>query len=445
MVKNKKVAVVGIGISNIPLISMLVKLDAIVTAFDQKEFDELDEEAKVLKDLNIEFILGKDYLNYLKGFDVIFKTPSMRIDSEELVNAKREGAYITSEMEEFIKYCPCKIIGVTGSDGKTTTTSLIYELLKKQGYKTFVGGNIGNPLLPRINEMSKDDRVVLELSSFQLMTIHESPQVAIVTNISPNHLDIHKDMKEYIQAKKNIFKYQTSKDLLVLNADNEITRGFIDEARGRPLVYRRVLTFSKKDRYADGYIYDGTIYMFGMILISADEVLIKGDYNLENLIAACLAVYNDVTIENTRYVARTFKGIPHRNEFIREKSGVKYYNNSIASSPTRTVAALSAFDGNVVLILGGHDKKISFEPLLEGMGKVKAAILFGETKYMIKEVLQDKVPLYIEDTLEDVVRRASEISRDGDVVLLAPACSSFDMFKNFEVRGDKFRELVMKL
>ncbi len=439
MVKNKKVAVVGIGISNIPLISMLVKLSAKVTAFDIKEFEELDKEAKDLKKLGIEFILGNDYLSHLKGFEIIFKTPSMRIDSDALINAKKENAYITSEMEEFIKYCPAKIYGVTGSDGKTTTTSLIYELLKHEGYNTYVGGNIGNPLLSEINNIKKEDKVVLELSSFQLMTINESPEVAIITNVTPNHLDIHKDMDEYIEAKRNIFKFQKENDELILNADNEITRSFIEEAKGK------VLTFSKNDKYASGFIDNGTIYLFGEKVVDRNEVLVKGEYNLENMIAAFLTVHDDVSHDTMRYVAKTFKGVVHRNEFIREVRGVKYYNNSISSSPTRTVAALSAFDQDVILILGGHDKNLSFEPLLEKAHQIKVAILFGETKYKIKEVLKDKVEIYVEDTLEDVVKRASLISQKGDVVLLAPACSSFDMFKNFEVRGNKFKEHVMKL
>lgn len=439
MVKNKRVAVVGIGVSNIPLISMLVKYSADVTAFDKKEFEELDEGAKNLKSLGIKFILGEDYLDSLKGFEIIFKTPSMRIDSKALIEAKEEGTYITSEMEEFIKYCPAKIYGVTGSDGKTTTTTIIYELLKTEGYKTFVGGNIGNPLLSEINNIHENDKVVLELSSFQLMTIKESPEVAIVTNVTPNHLDIHKDMEEYIDSKKNIFKFQNSCSKVILNADNEITRGFIAEAKGE------VLTFSKNDKYANGFINNGTIYLSGEEVVSDKDVFIKGEYNLENLLAAFLAVKDEVDIQTMRKVAMSFKGVPHRNEFVRQVKGVKYYNNSMSSSPARTVAALSAFEKPVILILGGYDKCLPFEPLLDGIDNIKIAILFGDTKYKINEVLKDKVKVYLENSLEDVVNRAYEISTDGDIVLLAPACASFDMFKNFEYRGNRFKELVLEL
>lgn len=439
MVKNKKIAVVGIGVSNIPLISMLVKLSAKVTAFDKKHFNELDDDAKALKHLGIDFVLGKDYLSFLKGFEIIFKTPSMRSDSEALIKAKSENCYITSEMEEFIKYCPAKVYGVTGSDGKTTTTSLIYEIFKAEGYKTWVGGNIGNPLLPEIYNIKEDDKVVVELSSFQLMTMDVSPEISIVTNLTPNHLDIHKDMEEYIESKKNIFRFQNPNDKLILNYDNEVTRSFIEEAKGE------VLTFSKNDKYANGYINDGVIYVFGEKIIGKDEVFIKGEYNLENLVAAFLATHGEVKEDVMRNVAKTFKGVPHRNEFVRQIRGVKYYNNSMSSSPTRTVAALSAFSEKVILILGGYDKNIPFDPLLEGIDKIKTAILFGDTKYKIKSLLENKVQLYIEDTLKDVVKRAEEISEEGDIVLLAPGCASFDMFKNFEERGNRFKELVMKL
>ena len=438
-VKDKKVAVVGIGVSNIPLISILVKLSAKVTAFDKKKFEELDESARSLKSLGIEFILGEDYLSYLKGFEIIFRTPSMRIDSEALIEAKKESAYITSEMEEFIRYCPAKIYGVTGSDGKTTTTTLIYEILKAKGYKTFVGGNIGNPLLSEIYNIHEDDKVVLELSSFQLMTIDESPEVAIVTNVTPNHLDIHKDMEEYINCKKNIFKFQNPKDKLILNAHNEITRSFINEAIGE------VLTFSKNDKYADVFIDEGTIYLNGEKVITKDNIFMKGDYNLENLAAAFLAVKDEVDIQTMRKVAMSFKGIPHRNEFVRQVRRVKYYNNSISSSPARTVAALSAFEKPVILILGGYDKHIPFDLLLDGINGIKVAILFGDTKNKIYEVLGGKVKIYLEDTLEDVVKKAYEISVDEDIVLLAPACASFDMFRNFEHRGNRFKELVFEL
>ena len=248
-VKGKKTAVVGIGVSNRPLINFLLELNAEVTAFDIKEEKELGKIAVELKSKGVLLKLGVDYLEKLHGFDVIFKTPSMRIDSPALVSAKLENTYITSEMEEFVKYCPAKIYGITGSDGKTTTTTIIYKILNQQGYRTWIGGNIGTPLFSSIEKIKKSDRVVIELSSFQLMTMTVSPDVALITNLSPNHLDMHKDLEEYLNAKKNIYKYQSTEDMLVLNKDNEITNSLDQEA------LCKVIKFSRKVKIAEGAYY----------------------------------------------------------------------------------------------------------------------------------------------------------------------------------------------
>lgn len=389
--------------------------------------------------------MGEDYLSRLKGFDVIFKTPGMRIDLPELVNAKNEGAHITSEMEEFVKYCPAKIYGITGSDGKTTTTTIVSKLLIEEGFKTWVGGNIGSPLFSNIEEITTKDRVVLELSSFQLMTMKEKIDKVIVTNITPNHLDMHKGMDEYVDAKKNIFKYQEKEDLLVLNIDNAITKSFISEAKGH------VKTFSSKEELKDGaYLRDGYLYIRDKKIINKDEIVIKGTHNIENYLAAFLVTEDEVSIESMINVARNFKGVAHRCELIREVEGVKYYNDSIASSPTRTLAGLKAFDEKVILIAGGYDKHIPFEPLAqEGHEYIKELILLGATKYKIKEVFdkikEDKgidIPVNIVESLEEAVKKAKDIAKDGDIVTLSPACASFDMFTNFEIRGNKFRDIV---
>ncbi|WP_139905917.1 UDP-N-acetylmuramoyl-L-alanine--D-glutamate ligase [Clostridium thermarum] len=445
-IKNKKTAVVGIGVSNIPLINFLLQLGAKVTAFDKKSMEELGEVGKEFTEKGVELSLGENYLDRLKGFEVVFKTPSMRIDSDALQAAKREGAYITSEMEEFMRYCPAKIYGVTGSDGKTTTTSIIYNLLKEAGYKTWVGGNIGTPLFSKIEDIQAQDRVVLELSSFQLMTIQVSPEVAVVTNMTPNHLDMHKSMEEYIDAKKNIYKFQNKEGVLILNKDNDITYSFVAEAKGK------VRLFSSS-RDANGYYKDGGLYIDGKEVCKKDEIIIKGMHNVENYLAAFLAVKDEVPKEIMRKVALSFKGVSHRSEFIREVAGVKYYNDSIGSSPTRTLATISAFDKPVVLIAGGYDKHIPFEPLAEkGWDKIKALVLLGATKEKIKEVFdkvlkekQVNIPIYIVDSLDTAVSKCEKISAPGDYVVLSPACASFDMFPNFEVRGNKFRELVNSL
>lgn len=444
-IKGKKVGVLGIGVSNIPLINFLLELGAEVTAFDKKDETQLGDIGKNFINKGVRLSLGEDYLSRLKGFDVIFKTPGMRIDLPELVSAKNEGAHITSEMEEFVKYCPAKIYGITGSDGKTTTTTIVSKLLIEEGFKTWVGGNIGSPLFSNIEEITTKDRVVLELSSFQLMTMKEKIDKVIVTNITPNHLDMHKGMDEYVDAKKNIFKYQEKEDLLVLNIDNEITKSFIGEAKGH------VKTFSSKEELKDGaYLKDGYLYIKDKKIINKDEIVIKGTHNIENYLAAFLVTEDEVSIESMINVARNFKGVAHRCELIREVEGVKYYNDSIASSPTRTLAGLKAFDEKVILIAGGYDKHIPFEPLAqEGHEYIKELILLGATKYKIKEVFdkikEDKgidIPVNIVESLEEAVKKAKDIAKDGDIVTLSPACASFDMFTNFEIRGNKFRDIV---
>lgn len=444
---NKNVAVVGIGVSNIPLIEFLVKLGARVTAFDKKNRDQFKDIDKYER-LGIKFELGDNYLNNLKGFEVIFKTPSMRIDSEALVRARNEGAYITSEMEEFVRYCPAKIYGITGSDGKTTTTTLVHNILKEAGYNTWVGGNIGTPLFTNIEKIRKDDRVVLELSSFQLMTMKDSTDVAVITNLSPNHLDMHKDMNEYVESKKNIYKYQDGNSLLVLNEDNDITNSMIGEAKGR------VYTFSRKKKVEKGAYYENEkLYIRGKEVCDKKDIKLKGMHNVENLLAAFSATCDEVNIEAMKSVAISFGGVEHRSEFIRSIDGVEFYNDSIASSPTRTLASIKAFEKPVILIAGGYDKNLPFEPLaFEGHQYIKSLILLGATKYKIKAVFDElkekegiETTIYMVDTLEEAVDKANEISEKNDIVTLSPACASFDMFVNFEVRGNRFKEIINNL
>lgn len=447
-IKNKNVAVVGIGVSNIPLINFLVKLGAKVTAFDKKTEVELGTVGEEFKAKGVKLELGENYLDNLTGFEVVFKTPSMRIDCEALVKVKEEGAYITSEMEEFVRYCKGKVFGLTGSDGKTTTTTIVSKLLMAQGYKTWVGGNIGTPLFAQIEEIEENHMVVLELSSFQLMTMNSPIDVAIVTNLAPNHLDMHKDMEEYIESKKNIFLYQNKDNVLVLNRENEITFGFKKEAKCE------VREFSSKRVLKDGAYYEeGILYLMGKEVCQKENIIIKGIHNIENYLAAFIAVKDDVTIETMKNVAENFVGVEHRCELVRELHGVKYYNDSIASSPTRTLAGLFAFEKKVILIAGGYDKNIPFEPLAyEGHPFIKELILVGATKEKIKEVfnklkIEKNIDLNINmvETLEEAVKKAEEVSVDGDVVTLSPACASFDMFQNFVVRGNIFKQLVNDL
>lgn len=447
-INGKNVAVVGIGVSNIPLINFLVKLGANVTGFDMKSEEALGEVAVDFKKKGVKLELGEKYLEKLTGYEVIFKTPSMRIDCEALVRAKKEGAYITSEMEEFVRYCKGKIYEITGSDGKTTTTTIISKLLEAQGYKTWVGGNIGTPLFSNIEEIDEDHMVVLELSSFQLMTMNLPVDVAVVTNLAPNHLDMHKDMQEYIDAKKNIFLYQSNDSVLVLNRENDITYGFESEAKAE------IREFSSKRVLENGaYFNEGVLYLDGNVVCKKDDIVIKGMHNVENYLAAFTATKDDVEIKTMKKVAESFAGVEHRCELVRELDGVKYYNDSIASSPTRTLAGLFAFERKVILIAGGYDKHIPFEPLAEeGYPFIKELILLGDTKDLIKEAFDKltlnkniNIPIVMVDSLEEAVNKAKEIAQSGDIVTLSPACASFDMFPNFAVRGNKFKEIVNSL
>lgn len=454
-IKGKKVAVLGIGVSNTPLIKYLYNLGANITAFDKNCEDKLKPMLEQLQGMNIKYSLGESYLENLnQGFDMIFRTPGMRYDLPELLEAVRNGAQLTSEMEVFFNLCPARIFGITGSDGKTTTTTLIYNMLKEQGYKCWLGGNIGTPLLDRIEQIKETDKVVLELSSFQLHTMKKSADVAVITNLSPNHLDVHKSMEEYVEAKKNIFKHQTGSGKLVLNYDNLITRGIAREAKGE------VVYFSRLNNLESGACMNGSKLVLRENgcetgIVDAGEIVIPGVHNIENFLAAIAAVTGYVSPENMRKVATTFKGVEHRIELVREINGVKFYNDSIASSPSRTMAGLNSFKQKVILIAGGKDKNIPYDSLGPVIAdRVKALILIGATGPKIEQALKDEmkktgkgrdIPIIKCSTYEEVVRTAYEIAKPGDIVILSPASTSFDMFRNFEERGNKFKELVNRL
>lgn len=454
-IKGKYVAIMGMGISNTPLIKYLMDLDANITVFDKKTEEELDKaliEEYAIQ--GVKFSLGENYLKNLVGYDIIFRSPSMRPDTPELEKELDRGAILTSEIEMLIDLCPGKIIAVTGSDGKTTTTTLIYKMLQEANYHCYLGGNIGIPLFAKIDEMKPEDIIVLELSSFQLMTLKKSPQIAVVTNVSPNHLDIHKSYEEYIEAKKNIFKYQDKDGIVVLNYDNDITRDFSLEAKGE------VRYFSTKVKLDDGVILDNDIIKIsdGKIrtqIINTDEILLLGRHNIENACTAIAAVKDLVPPECIVKVLTTFKGVEHREEFVRTINGARWYNDSIGSSPTRTIAGLLSFKNKVILIAGGYDKHLDYTDLGRYIvDHVKALILLGQTREKIKVATcaelanrENKIDLPIIecDTLEEAVKSAYDIAKDGDTVFFSPASASFDMFKNFEERGNKYKELVEKL
>ena len=451
-VKGKYVAIMGMGVSNTPLIKYLMDLDANITVFDKKSEEELDK--SLIEEYAIQgvkFSLGENYLKNLVGYDIIFRSPSMRPDIPELEKELDRGAILTSEIEMLIDLCPGKIIGITGSDGKTTTTTLIYKMLEAAGYHCYLGGNIGIPLFAKIDEMRSEDIIVLELSSFQLMTLKKSPQIAVVTNVSPNHLDIHKSYEEYIEAKKNIFKYQDKDGIVVLNYDNDITRDFSLEAKGE------VRYFSTRVKLDDGVILDNNMIKISedkirKQIINVDGILLLGAHNIENACTAIAAVKDLVKPEDIVSVLTTFKGVEHRNEFVRLLNGVKWYNDSIGSSPTRTIAGLVSFKNKVILIAGGYDKHLDYTD----MGRyivdhVKTLVLLGQTKEKIKTATLQEIerrggnidlPIIECTSLEEAVNKAYEIASEGDTVFFSPASASFDMFKNFEERGNKYKELV---
>lgn len=446
--KGKRVAVIGLGVSNRPLVESMLDAGVPVLACDKRRREEFGGLIEALERRGMTAALGPGYLDRLDGADIIFRTPGLRPDVPQIAKAVSAGAKLTSEMEAFLDLCPCRIIAVTGSDGKTTTTTIIAGLLKAAGYRTFVGGNIGTPLLCRVDDIRPDDMVVLELSSFQLMTVRQSPGIAVVTNLAPNHLDVHRDMDEYVNAKRNIFAYQDSGDRLVLNADNEITAGFAAQARGA------VTLFSRKRWLSGGVcLKDRMVMCGGRPVISTGDILLPGLHNLENYMAAIAAVDGLVPDEVIRAYARTFGGVPHRIELVRELDGVRYYNDSIASSPSRTTAGLRSFDRKVILIAGGYDKHIPYGSLgPEIVEHVKILLLTGDTAGKIKAATlsapgyQEGIPaIYDCDDLRDAVEQARALAQPGDVVILSPASASFDRFKNFEERGNTFKSFVNDL
>lgn len=446
-VAGKNITVIGIGISNLPLIKYLVSLGANVTACDRRSAEDLGENYTELENLGVKFNLGDGYLNNLSG-DMIFKTPGMRYDVPELLKAKENGSIVTSEMEVFFEVCPSHIIAVTGSDGKTTTTTLIHKMMTDAGYKTWLGGNIGNPLLTDTEKMKENDWVILELSSFQLHTMRKSPEIAVITNISPNHLDMHKDYKEYIDAKKNIMLYQNEGDTLIVNADNQVTADIGKSANGA------VKYFSRNDM-ADVYL-DGNIIKRGIVeILNIKDIKIPGMHNVENYMAAIAAVSGLVSKDVIVNVAKTFGGVEHRIELVRTLDGVKYYNSSIDSSPNRTINTLRVFPNKVIMIAGGKDKGIPYDEIGPALAEhVKVLILIGATSDKIQEALDAEInktgngkdiEVIRATSYEDAVNTARSKAHDGDVVLLSPASTSFDMFRNFEERGNLFKKIVNEL
>ena len=449
--KGKRIAVLGIGISNTPLIRLLLDNGCDVTACDKRSPEELGRLGQELFEKGCKLRLGESYLENLDE-DLIFRTPGLMPFDPHLQAAREKGAEITSEMEVFLRLCPCRIIAVTGSDGKTTTTTIISELLKAAGYRVHLGGNIGRPLLCETPEILPEDFAVLELSSFQLHSMYCRPDVAVITNLTPNHLDKHKDFQDYIDAKRAIYEHQSEDGRLILNADDPHTDYYRGFAPGT------VSFFSDRQR-----VEHGTALLDGWLcrvdgeqvekIVPAEEIRIPGEHNVLNYLTAFEATRGLVSADVCRQVARAFPGVPHRLELVRELRGVRYINDSIGSSPTRTIAGLRALQTKPIIICGGYDKHIPFEPLGDELClRAKEVVLTGHTAQKIRAAIEHSqhfeahpVPIHWEDDFRQAVLKASALAGAGDIVLLSPACASFDHFKNFEERGNLFKKIVMEL
>lgn len=457
--KNKKVMFCGLGRSNLPLIDIFAKQQIHAIVYDSKPQDKFD--TKIIENLKnnsfIELRFADDYI-WDSDIDIIMRTPGMNFFSDKITKARENGIIVTSEMEIFFDFCPCPIIGITGSDGKTTVSTLISEMLKAEGKTVHLGGNIGEPLLPKIDHISKNDIAVVELSSFQLISMRKSPETAIITNISPNHLDVHKDMNEYIEAKKQIFLHQNAFAKTILNFSNEITKNMKNMVRGKTVFFslKENLQNMPCGVWLDAnkniiYTHSKNCICKNETIINTSDIKIPGNHNIENYLAAIAAVNGIVSTENIKKVANSFSGVEHRIEFVKEVDGVSYYNDSIASSPNRTISGtLSLFDKKIILIAGGYDKKIPFDSLAERIAeKVSTLILLGETSEKILTEIE-KLPknqtknlnIIKASSMEEAVDKSRKIAKKSDIVVLSPACASFDLYKDFEERGNHFKKLI---
>lgn len=452
-IQNKKVAFIGTGVTNTNIIKLFLSKNIDVTICDRKSAEQMGELYKELADLGAKYILGETYLDTLTDFDVVFRSPGVYFNNPKLQEAIRNGVAVTSEMEVFFDLCPCKIYAVTGSDGKTTTTTIISELFKAEGKNVHIGGNIGKALLPIIEEIKDDDIAVVELSSFQLLSMRQSPDVCAITNITPNHLNVHGTMEEYISAKCNILAHQNAFSRAVLSYDNETARNLNYLVRGKLAYFSR---YSKV--YNGSFLNENGILCYndyGKIteIMDMHDIKIPGMHNVENYLTAIAVTWGEVSLDTVRKVAKEFGGVEHRIEFVREINGAKYYNNSIASSPTRVLACLNSFDEKQIMIQGGSDKGISFEPMADAIcEKVKVLILMGETREKIRDAVMasekynpENTKIIIVKDMQEAVKTAYKYAEKGDIVSLSPACASFDMYRMFEDRGRHFKQLVNEL
>lgn len=452
---DRRATIIGLGREGTALAKFLAQRGAIVTVSDLKPPEELRDNMAELKDLPIRFVLGEHPAEVLET-DVLFVSPGVPLEAPIVAAARERNIPISSETKLFFQLCPAPIIGITGSNGKTTTTTLVGEMLKAAGHKTYVGGNIGQPLIGRLDEMDPSDRVVMELSSFQLELIESSPHIAAILNVTPDHLDRHPSLASYLEAKKNIILHQTAEDFALLSYDNQITRQLKDECRGRVLLFSQTMEPEEGAFRRDGQVmvrFEDTERR----ICDVKEIRLLGPHNVDNVLASvALASIVGVPPETMATVVASFAGIEHNLELVREIRGVRYYDDSSATSPQRTIAALRSFAEPIVLLAGGRHKNLPLEQLAQlAVEKVKHLILFGEAAPLLAEAVKGyrsevKSPLtspeiYRCATLEGALETAAQVAQPGDVVLLSPACASFDMFRDFAERGERFKELVNNL
>jgi len=472
--EGKRVVVLGLARQGTALARFLVQAGAEVTVSDRQDEEALTDRLAELADLPIRYVLGEHPLSLLNRADLLCLSGGVPVGIPIVVEAQRRSIPLSNDAQLFLERCPAPVIGITGSSGKTTTTALVGEMCRVSGLRTWVGGNIGNPLIADLDQIGPDDWVVMELSSFQLevMTEQASPHVAAVLNITPNHLDRHKTMEAYIAAKRNIVAHQGPEDLALLGYDDANARALALETAARLLWFSGGAEVDEGAFRTNGEL---TLRLDGVdrVICYASEVRLRGRHNLLNVLAACvLAGVAGVPLEVMRQVATTFTGVEHRLELVRELNGVGWYDDSIATTPERSLAALRSFEEPIVLLAGGRDKKLPWDEFAgEAVRRVRHVVTFGEAGPMIARVVGetgrqgDKGTRGQGDgqeagyggrearlegvtqvrTLEEAVEVGARLARPGDVVLLSPGGTSFDAFRDFAERGDRFKELVQQL
>ena len=451
--QKKNVAILGFGIEGMETLKFLQGKGASVWILDKKQKENLDQDLVTQAErLGAQFCLGREYVGQLTDYDIIIRSPGVRRLLPELVAAEQNGVTITSHSKMFFDLCPCPIVGVTGTKGKGTTATLLYEMLKEAGEDVYLGGNIGTPPLSFLNKLQPSSQVVLELSSFQLQDMTKSPHIAVMLMVTSEHLDHHASHKEYVEAKRNILRFQTKDDFAIINRDYPASNESDVETYGK-------VFYISRERETD----DGCFSFQGQIIvrrngnndeiIKTSEIALLGKHNLENVCAAVMAAR--LSNVNTKYIVsvlKTFTGLPHRLELVAEINGVKYYDDSFSTTPETAIAAIESFEQPKILILGGSSKRSDFSQLgkeIRESNSIKAIIGIGEEWDEIKVQIANLNAqiLLIEgaETMQQIVLAASKIAKNGDIVLLSPACASYDMFKNYKERGEQFKREVLGL